>query len=113
MLRRKEALELASRMTNEVFTRAWYDGRIPADLILNLADSCATQVNALRGWMEEWPGHLVVAVTHDWNLMAVREHLFGARFEDVGWIPFLDGLAFARDEGGLRVAWNDRVGRIG
>ena len=39
------------------------------------------------------PEHdLVVAVTHDWNIAALREHRLSLRYEDAGWPQFLDGV---------------------
>ena len=43
-------------------------------------------------------GHrVIVAVSHDWNIAAVREVTVGSRFEDVGWPQFLDGVVIDDD----------------
>jgi broad specificity phosphatase PhoE len=72
------------------FVRQWFDGEIDDDVITPCADVAATQVAALRHRLQR--DHLVVAVSHDWNIAAVREVSLGSRFEDVGWPQFLDGV---------------------
>jgi broad specificity phosphatase PhoE len=72
------------------FIRMWFDGDIPAEVIAPCADVAALQVRTLREAIEVHP--IVVAVSHDWNIASIREHHLGARFEDVGWPQFLDGV---------------------
>jgi hypothetical protein len=55
---------------------------------------------------------LVVLVTHDWNLLAVREELFGLRHEDDRWPGFMDGFVIWRDGVGIRVACGDSVSTV-
>ncbi len=64
------------------FIRAWFDGDIDKDVIAPCDDA--------RGLFAAHPA--VIVVSHDWNIAAVREHFLGARFEDVGWPDFLDGV---------------------
>ena len=77
------------------FVRAWFDGDIAHDVI----DPCdlvvTRQLDALRHALEAHA--FVVAVSHDWNIAALKEHTLGLRFEDHGWPQFLDGV----------VAWVD------
>lgn len=72
------------------FVRAWFDGEIDRDYI-DPCDVVATrQLEALKHNLVDH--EFVVAVSHDWNIAAVREHSLGLRFEDVGWPKFLDGV---------------------
>lgn len=77
------------------FVRAWFDGEID----LSFIDSCDVvaqrQLQALQQSLREHP--FVVAVTHDWNIAALKEHALGLRFEDTGWPQFLDGVVVALD----------------
>lgn len=77
------------------FVRAWFDGEIDAAYI----DTCdVVAERQLRALQESLTEHsLVVAVSHDWNIAAIKEHALGLRFEDAGWPQFLDGV----------VAWFD------
>lgn len=72
------------------FVRAWFDGEIDRAYI----DSCDTvaerQLTVLKAALQV--DNFVVAVSHDWNIAALKEHALGLRFEDVGWPKFLDGV---------------------
>jgi hypothetical protein len=46
-------------------------------------------------------------VTHDWNILILRELLLDLRHEEMGWLAFLDGLAFAMHAGQLEVVYLD------
>ncbi len=77
------------------FVRAWFDGDIGVDVIDPCDVVAERQIDALRSALEAHA--FVVAVSHDWNIAALKEHTLGLRFEDHGWPQFLDGV----------VAWVD------
>ncbi|MDP2340665.1 MAG: histidine phosphatase family protein [Deltaproteobacteria bacterium] len=77
------------------FVRAWFDGDIDAAFIDPCDIVAQRQLLALREELELHP--FVVAVSHDWNIAALKEHTLGLRHEDHGWPQFLDGV----------VAWVD------
>jgi len=77
------------------FVRAWFDGDVDKDIIATCSEVAEQQLEALRALLAEH--HAIVAVSHDWNIAAVREHVLGARFEDVGWPEFLDGVVVELD----------------
>lgn len=77
------------------FVRAWFDGRVD-DRIIAPCDAVARlQIDAMTSLLQQHD--IVVAVSHDWNIAALREHALGARFEDVGWPEFLDGVVVTAD----------------
>ena len=92
--------------------RGWFDGRldsamidpcpVAAEKLLRVAETAAADAGA---------DSLTVLVTHDWELLALRETLLGARHEDVGWVDFLDGVAMARDGEGWVIRWREFSGR--
>jgi hypothetical protein len=43
-------------------------------------------------------------VSHDWNVLTVREHLLGLMWEEHGWVDFLDGVVM-RQEGQVWSLW--------
>jgi hypothetical protein len=47
-------------------------------------------------------------VSHDWNIIVLRELLLGVRHEEAGWLTFLDGVAFAGETKQLRAFYRDR-----
>lgn len=95
----------------EHFVRLWCGGELPATVI-DSADRCASDILAhIRERLAEvtsTPRALDLHVSHDINIMAVREQLVGLRHEDVGWLNFLDGVAFGWREGGLRAIYRER-----
>jgi broad specificity phosphatase PhoE len=81
------------------FVRAWFDGRVGADVIAPCEAVAGQQIGAMTTLLQRH--RIVVAVSHDWNIAALREHALGARFEDVGWPDFLDGVVIT-GEGAVR-----------
>jgi broad specificity phosphatase PhoE len=77
------------------FVRAWFDGDIGVDVIDPCELVAERQIEALHEALNRHT--FVVAVSHDWNIAALKEHTLGLRFEDHGWPQFLDGV----------VAWID------
>lgn len=103
-----ERLVHLTREHQQGFVRAWFDGRLDPAVI----DPCAVAAERLCGLMHARiaaaaPGELVIMVSHDWEIMTLRETFLGARHEAVGWADFLDGLVLARDGDVLRFRWRE------
>lgn len=77
------------------FVRAWFDGRVDDGIIAPCDVVARLQIDAMTSLLHR--NDVVVAVSHDWNIAALREHALGARFEDVGWPEFLDGVVVTVD----------------
>ncbi len=73
------------------FVRAWFNGQLPKSLITPLEDSAKLQASILRSQLEKNDASYV-NVSHDWNVMCLREYYFGIRHEDAGTPAYLDGL---------------------
>ncbi|MHB9110220.1 MAG: histidine phosphatase family protein [Armatimonadota bacterium] len=92
--------------------RGWFDGRLDPAMI----DPCPVAAEKLLR-VAEFAGDgagadsLTVLVTHDWELLTLRETFLGVRHEEVGWVDFLDGLAMARDGEGWLIRWREFCGR--
>jgi len=103
------ALEAAWRLGSG-FLRQWFDGAFPSSLLQPLAEAARDQVRwAVDALDQDDSPRLAILVSHDWNLMLVREHFFGVRHEDAGWIDFLDGVAVCRAPDGVTVSYRRRV----
>jgi hypothetical protein len=101
----KPALDLAAQLGHH-FLRQWFDGSVPESLVQPRPDAAREQVDrALEVLDRPETPRLAVLVSHDWNLMLVREHYFGVRHEEAGWIDFLDGVAIRRAMGGFAVGY--------
>jgi broad specificity phosphatase PhoE len=95
------------------FVRAWFAGAVPGEVIEPLAVAVRRLAGAIASRLRDAaPGSLLVLVTHDWNVMLLREGILGVRFEDVGWPDYLDGPTLRLADGGVSVAWRDRRGSL-
>jgi hypothetical protein len=111
LVRPTEALELAGRL-GERFVRAWFDGEIPNGLFLSRRDSAVHHARVAREHLNGDSAGVVVLVSHDWNLLTVREEFLGIRHEDAGWPEFLDHVAFVRDGERLKVIRGNDAGWV-
>jgi broad specificity phosphatase PhoE len=88
------------------FVRAWFDGLLPASLITPLDVAAKAQLRVLRGQLEG-DGPSTVNVSHDWNVMCLREFYFGIRHEEAGTPAYLDGIAAMLQGDSLRLLCGD------
>lgn len=91
------------------FLREWFDGKFPADVIMPRAPAALSQVAAVLEHLNTKDA-LHVFVSHDWNILLVREEIAGHRIED-GWPHYLDGFALTLDGDDLVVETESRQGR--
>lgn len=105
-----EALSLSDELGNS-FVREWYDGRLPGDIIAGRADTARFQLEAMLAHTNGSHGTAGLYVSHDWNVMAVREEIFGLRHEEVGWLCFLDGIAVVPHGDELVLVYGDEIRR--
>jgi broad specificity phosphatase PhoE len=99
----------------EHFVRLWFEGRVPPQVIDPAPALAARKVAFVERRLAEVagePGTLDLHVSHDWNIIILREHLVGVRHEEAGWLTFLDGVAFTPSSGGLRASYRDRQREI-
>lgn len=98
------AVALKSAELGSGFVTAWREGHLPATIIQPLADAAREQLGcALEALRGAGPGELHILVTHDWNVLTVREATLGVRHEEAGWVDFLDGVVVVRNGEGIRL----------
>lgn len=92
----------------ESFVRLWFSGRISESLIFPAPRIATATLAFLTDRLEEPAGsrRLDLHVTHDWNVIILRDLMLGVRHEEAGWLGFLDGLAFSRPPDGLRAVYH-------
>lgn len=81
----------------EEFIRHWFNRQVPPDIVRPPAEVGALHRDFIERMLRENAVQercLDLHVTHDWNILALREWLLGVRHEEAGWIDFLDGLVF-------------------
>ncbi len=103
-----------SQVHGEHFVRLWMRGEVPPNIIRDTKHIAETKMGCLtRRLSEATPGRrrLDLHVSHDWNIMVLREHLLGVRHEEAGWLEFLDGVGFCLHGGVLQVAYRKQERR--
>ncbi len=94
------------------FVREWFDGGICGTLVKSRHATAIEQLATVHDHLVRAQQGLVVLVTHDWNLLAVREEVLGLRHEDDRWPGFLDGLMIWKSGAELRVAADEVVAAL-
>lgn len=96
----------------EHFIRLWFSGVVGPAVIRAAEQIAARKVAYMIERLHEPCAHgrrLDLHVSHDWNILTLRELLCGVRHEEAGWLNFLDGVAFAAEVGGLRAVYRECV----
>jgi hypothetical protein len=101
-------LKVADTMGQD-FIRAWFSGRIDPRTIKELAKAAEDMSAPIVGRLldQEAAGLLDINVSHDWNIMAMRENYLRLRHEDLGWLNYLDGLAFFPSGSAVGIAYGE------
>lgn len=106
----------AGRLTaihGDHFVRLWFEGQVPPSVIDPAPTLAALKLDFVCSQLAAAaPGTLDLHVSHDWNIIILREHLVGVRHEDAGWLTFLDGVAFRPSERGVRAIYREHVREI-
>ncbi|WP_019177921.1 histidine phosphatase family protein [Methanomassiliicoccus luminyensis] len=97
-----------------VFLRQWFDGKYGEDLIMPSNEAADLVLSQILARLAEpgGDGRLDVHVSHDWEILLLREMLMGARYEEDGWIGYLEGIMFVPDGDGFLALMNGRSGRF-
>jgi len=106
-IRGPHEVAVLTREHGDHFIRLWFEGKVDTRFMQDPRELA----RQMRGHMDECLGQQVahgrrldIHVTHDWNLLVLREWNLGLRHEEEGWIEFLDGLAYAPGHGGQLLA---------
>jgi hypothetical protein len=73
------------------FIRRWFDNELPPTLIMSLPDAAYIEFQILARQLTS-SNVSSINVTHDWNIMIMREYFFNLKHEIIGDPDFLDGL---------------------
>ena len=103
----KDIAQEIMRYGYDTFLRMWINGRFPESLVLPAAETARIIAGLLFRQIMEAP-HASINVTHDWNLLVLREHFFGLCHEDLGIPPYLDGILFYASGGIFRALYQGR-----
>lgn len=101
----------AGRLTilhGDHFVRLWIDGKIPTSVVRSARTLVRRHADFVTARLSDPAGggrRLDLHVSHDWNIILLREVLLAVRHEEAGWLTFLDGVAFAAEAGGIRAVY--------
>ncbi|MFA5313113.1 MAG: hypothetical protein WC375_07360, partial [Methanomassiliicoccales archaeon] len=90
------------------FMREWLDGRIDQDWIHSAESSTVLVLGPVLERMLEGGEHLDIHVSHDWDIMLIRETVMGIRHEDEGWLRCLNGMVFHPNGRGYEAVYADK-----
>ena len=94
------------------FIRLWFSGEVGPKVIRTAEEIAGRKLTYFANHLRAPCLHgkrLDLHVSHDWNILTLRELLCGVRHEEVGWLDFLDGVAFTTEGGGIRAIYRDRA----
>jgi broad specificity phosphatase PhoE len=88
---------LAGHMGQREFAGKWFADELDPGVV-QPAEEAARALATLASdrLRAAQPGELHLLVSHDWNVLLLRERLMGIAHGDVGWLDFLDGVVFAQ-----------------
>lgn len=92
------------------FMRSWFNGQFDTEWIRPTPQAADMVLAPILAGLSEGveARRLDVHVSHDWELVLLREELLGVRYEDAGWIEYLEGIRFSRHDKGFTVQNRDR-----
>ena len=88
------------RGTWEDAARRWFDGEVSEQLLADPVASARTTLSVLQEYHGR-RGRSAVMVSHDWNVMLLREMYLKLRHEDIGFPGFLEGAVYFESDGKL------------
>ncbi len=96
------------------FLREWLDGNLPAGMMRPPLEVKQFVVNSVSKDLNARQAPLLrLWVGHDYGLILLVETIFGGRFKEIKWIPYLDGIVFCLNRDGLLTAtWDGEIARL-
>lgn len=105
----------AGRLTlqyGDTFVRRWVERTVPENVVRPAQTVASRQTDFVAARLREPAGdgrRLDLHVSHDWNIILLRELLLQIRFEEAGWLTFLDGVAFTAGSTGLHAIYRQQT----
>ena len=96
------------------FLREWLDGSLPVGMMRSPSEVRQFVVSGVSKDLKARQAPLLrLWVGHDYGLILLVETIFGERFKEVKWIPYLDGIVFCLSRGGsLTATWDDEIVKL-
>jgi hypothetical protein len=96
------------------FLREWLDGSLPVGMMKSPSEVKQFVVSGVSEDLKaRQPPLLRLWVGHDYGLIVLIETIFGGRFKEIKWIPYLDGIVFCLSrEGSLTATWGGEIVKL-
>ncbi len=91
-----------------LFIRKWFNDELPTNLIMPLPEAARIQLTILVNQLRSKTCS-TINVTHDWNIMIMREYFLHLRHEDIGDPDYLDGVFAFYENSRLHLGYHDHV----
>jgi hypothetical protein len=92
------------------FVRLWFDNKIGDKLMHPIEMVAEQKLDYLRSKLLE--NGSSIHVTHDWNILVLREYFFNLKHEDLGNPDFMDGIVCYFDDDKLILRYNDHIVKL-
>lgn len=89
------------------FLREWFEGRVDPGIIDPVPQALHMVLDPIVQKLDTAEG-IDVHVSHDWDIMMMREALLGVKHEAEGWLSYLDGLALLQSGNGVEACYRER-----
>ena len=106
----RKIIDMMERVGSLTFLRKWFNRELNGNII---ADPYKVVSRILTGLViskkEKNANQRTVDfhITHDLNILAVRELLLDAKLEDVGWPDYLDGIVLTHSANKISLRWRN------
>jgi hypothetical protein len=96
------------------FLREWLDGSLPVGMMKPPSEVKQFVVSSVSKDLKARQAPLLrLWVGHDYGLILLIETIFGGRFKEIKWIPYLDGIVFCLSRGGsLTATWDGKIAEL-
>jgi hypothetical protein len=96
------------------FLREWLDGSLPVGMMTSPLEVKRFAISRVSKDLKAFQAPLLrLWVGHDYGLILLAETIFGGRFKETKWIPYLDGIVFCLSREGLLTAtWDGEIVKL-
>jgi hypothetical protein len=96
------------------FLREWLDGSLPVGMMKSPSEVKQFVISSVSKDLKAGKAPLLrLWVGHDYGLIILVETIFGGRFKEIKWIPYLDGIVFCLSREGLLTAvWDGEIVKL-
>jgi len=113
----KDMINMIEKMGISNFARKWLNRELDKKIMEDPYKVISNMLNGVLYFMQEDSDvrHAIdVHVTHDWNILPIKDILLNIKHEDVGWPDYLDGIILTSDSNDKKITlrWKDVAKKV-